>query len=105
MSVMRLEFNEPVSVGSGGLDAVTAVEVTADVLSFEGDHVAFWHGNDQLGRIPTSTLARVAVQQDEDRSQRRRPGMARPTWQPGNGVPAANGYGDTSADELAEYQN
>jgi hypothetical protein len=105
MTVMRLEFTEPVSVGSGGLDAVLAVEVTADLITFDGDHIAFWHGADQLGRIPVSTLARVGVQQPNDVGESRRRSMAtRRTWQPNEPSPT-NGYADeVEVDGLPEYR-
>jgi len=65
-TVLRVEFAEPVSVGSGGLVGVTAVEVTADVMTFEGDHIAFWRTGEAMGRVPVSTLSRVVTLGAED---------------------------------------
>ena len=65
-TVLRVEFAEPVSVGSGGLVGVTAVEVTADVMTFEGDHIAFWRTGEAMGRVPVSPLSRVVTLGAED---------------------------------------
>jgi hypothetical protein len=93
-TVLRVEFAEPVSVGSGGLVGVTAVEVTADVMTFEGDHIAFWRTGEAMGRVPVSTLSRVVTlgAEDEDlgSSDRRRADGRR--WSGDDEGQPPNGY-------------
>jgi hypothetical protein len=94
-TVLRVEFAEPVSVGSGGLVGVTAVEVTADVMTFEGDHIAFWRTGEAMGRVPVSTLSRVVTlgAEDEDSGEpvtRRRADGRR--WGNDEEGQQANGY-------------
>lgn len=95
-TVLRVEFAEPVSVGSGGLVGVTAVEVTADVMTFEGDHIAFWRTGEAMGRVPVSTLSRVVTLGAEDEDLGGTDGVARRRadgrrWDGEEGQPP-NGY-------------